>query len=72
MRSGPGVWAALVGGAACVLLVLAAGAATDAALRYGNAGQGQVILAGATYISGLGLLLAALLLGPRGGRGGTR
>ncbi|WP_162870021.1 hypothetical protein [Kitasatospora cineracea] len=60
------VWALLLGGSACLLLALATGAATTAALRYGHSVRGPAVLAAATYATGVVLLLAARLLG--GGR----
>lgn len=55
-------WGLLLGGAACLSLVLATGAATTAALRYGHAIRGPAVLATSTYSTGLALLLAARFL----------
>ncbi|MFF2041873.1 hypothetical protein ACFVVX_15705 [Kitasatospora sp. NPDC058170] len=54
---------AVLAGAACLLLALAAGAATTAAVRYEHAVHGPVVLAGTTYTAGLLLLISAGLLG---------
>ncbi|MER7702365.1 hypothetical protein ABTX81_05635 [Kitasatospora sp. NPDC097605] len=53
---------ALLAGAASLLLALAGGAATMAALHHEQAIHGPVVLAGTAYALGLVLLLAARLL----------
>ena len=55
--------AGLLAGAACPLLVLAAGAATVAALQDDHMVHGTVVLAATTYATGLALLGAALFVG---------
>ncbi|MFE2726328.1 hypothetical protein [Kitasatospora sp. NPDC059327] len=62
----------VLAGAACLLLALAAGAATTAALRYEHAVHGPVVLAGTTYTAGVLLLIGAGLTGAGRTDGGVR
>ncbi|WP_329486666.1 hypothetical protein OG618_08355 [Kitasatospora sp. NBC_01246] len=74
MPGGTRLLAGLLAGAACLLLAMAAGAATAAAVRYEHADavHRPVVLAGTTYTVGLALLVAAGVLGAGRARGGVR